>query len=627
LRWYIIQVKNSIPYQVVDNAAAANLLDATGNGTVCLSISAKSLQAPQISVEAYVQKPFWEEVLENSLPKDFYDDYILTVINFAKKQLSLSLTNQAPVPVEQRRFAAVINLFAQYVNSSSGSYAFISGQKGKRDISKNCGVNSDEKIYEDQLIWCFFNELRNLLSSSTLCSMFDNDKQFPDYPLDPGLDTVFGTPLKFHSKLKLDPAGNFAYTCGMGNNILVYNLQTNEVAEILTFPSTDNVQVLDIAISGDGKSLYAVGVIEDTDSYFAVASIDGSGKHTWSSVSPKCAKKHVTLSIRPVTGQIYAVAFDGGLYELTNIGFSTFTHTPVLEGFHPTGLLAFSDDGVFAFAAASASGGTAFNQVVIINLNTKAITGTPFLFTGENGVNDMLFFNKKLYITGTNASGANILGGFDQGTGAPIVPVSLEASSMYHLALLPNGNIFNLLVSLTDKFKVIRVILDNPATGLALQVDPQFRIPTQIFPTGIVVNNNNKKGYVLNMVVNTLTVFDIPTTFNAAKAPNYTNEPPLDLAYYRDDVLAAFMDIFKHLLEYLKDGLVEEFLIDCPQCTEVNKVYLGRVEIRNRQVYQICNLSKRKYVKSFPSVEYWMSTVPILPILKEAFIKFSCMVL
>jgi DNA-binding beta-propeller fold protein YncE len=623
----IIQAKNNIAYSLVEQAAAANLLDAAGNGTVCLSISAKGAKVPLIALEAYVKKSFWEEVLEDSLLKDFFDDYILNLIAFAKKQLSFSLTEQVPIPIEQRRLSAMINLFAQLINSASGSYGFISGQKGKRDVTKSCGTGSDEKIYEDQLLWCFYNELRNLLSSSTFCAMRDQDKQFPDYPLDEGLDTIFGTPLKFHSKLKLDPSGKFAYTCGMGNHITVYDLQTNEAVEILTFPSTTNVQVLDIAIAADGKSLYAIGVIDDKDSYFAVASIDANGKHTWSSTSPKCGKKFVTLAIKPNSSQLYAISFNEGLYELSSIGTANFACTPVREGFHPTGLLAFSEDGMFAFAAAGAGGVTAFNKVNIFNISVPGVVvnDTFFSFAGENANNDILYFNKRIYITGTNAGGGDVLGGFDQSTGILLNPLLLESSSVFRMALLAINNSFELLITLADKFKVIRISLGNPATGGGFQLIPGFRIPVQLFPMGIVVNNFNKKGYVLNTMVNTLTVFNIDTTF-ATQPPDYTTDPPLELAYYRDDVLAAFKDIFKHLLEYLKDGFCEEFLIDCPQCTEANKVYLGSVEIRDRQVYHICNFSKRKYVKSFPSVEYWMSTLPILPIMKEAFIKFCCAV-
>jgi hypothetical protein len=50
------------------------------------------------------------------------------------------------------------------------------------------------------------------------------------------------------------------------------------------------------------------------------------------------------------------------------------------------------------------------------------------------------------------------------------------------------------------------------------------------------------------------------------------------------------------------------------------------VEIRERKVYHICNFTKRKYVKSFPTYSYWLSTVPVLPALKQVFEKFCCFV-
>ncbi|RYD86250.1 MAG: hypothetical protein EOP54_30635, partial [Sphingobacteriales bacterium] len=345
--------------------------------------------------------------------------------------------------------------------------------------------------------------------------MYDKDRQFPDYPLDAGLDTIFGTPLKFHSKLKLGPDGQFAYTCGLGNHITVYNLKTNEAVDILTFPSTTNVQVLDIAIAPDGKSLYAIGVIDDKDSYLSVASIDANGKHTWSSTSPRCGRKIVTLAVKPGSSQLYAISFNEGLYELTNIGTAAFACTPVREGFHPTGLLTFSEDGVFAFAAASTSGGTAFSTVSMFNISVPGVIVNDgfFTFTGENANNDILYFNKRIYITGTNAAGADVLGGFDQNTGALLNPMVLEASSVFRMALLAVDNTFDLLITVADKFKVIRVSLGDPAGGSNFQLYQKFRIPVQLFPMGIVVNNFNKKGYVLNTLVNTLTVFDIATTF------------------------------------------------------------------------------------------------------------------
>src|SRR5690606_5955728 len=39
-----------------------------------------------------------------------------------------------------------------------------------------------------------------------------------------------------------------------------------------------------------------------------------------------------------------------------------------------------------------------------------------------------------------------------------------------------------------------------------------------------------------------------------------------------------------------------------------------------------CNFSRRKYVKSFPTVGYWLSVVPIWPLLRQAVKWFCCSV-
>jgi hypothetical protein len=51
------------------------------------------------------------------------------------------------------------------------------------------------------------------------------------------------------------------------------------------------------------------------------------------------------------------------------------------------------------------------------------------------------------------------------------------------------------------------------------------------------------------------------------------------------------------------------------------------VEIRNRQVYNICNFTKRHYVKSAKNWEYWLSTVPVIPLVKKVFADLCCRVL
>ena len=45
------------------------------------------------------------------------------------------------------------------------------------------------------------------------------------------------------------------------------------------------------------------------------------------------------------------------------------------------------------------------------------------------------------------------------------------------------------------------------------------------------------------------------------------------------------------------------------------------------RVYKVCNLSRRRYVKSFPAIGHWLSLVPILPFLDLMVELFCCWVM
>jgi hypothetical protein len=51
------------------------------------------------------------------------------------------------------------------------------------------------------------------------------------------------------------------------------------------------------------------------------------------------------------------------------------------------------------------------------------------------------------------------------------------------------------------------------------------------------------------------------------------------------------------------------------------------VEIRDNEVYKICNFEKRKYVKSFPTMGYWFSLIPVWPMLTSLVSNFCCAVI
>ncbi len=626
---YMIRVKKPISYSLVEEAVNQKLLTDKGDGRVCVIISRGKNNKPKISIEPFVLESFWDRVLEGTLIKDFWDDCIKNLIDLFTANFGLG-SEVVPVSRKQRRLTSFVNLFAQLLNPQSGSFAFISGNSTKREV---IGDGSDE----DDLLREFYYALKDNLESETYCGMFDGDRQFPDYSIEPGLDTIFGPPIKTHQKLHTRPDEKFAYTCGGNNKIYVYSVENSqELVQVSTLNGGSNLQIQDIAIDNTGGTLYAVG-LDNNNSLFAVASIDSdSGKLNWKNTSAVNNAQYVSLGIDG-RNNLYAIARSKGLYLIQGIGGNLFS-TGLVIAFNATGLLhipSFGEDRIAIAAENTTNTDPAkFNRHLIINLaNPDQHEPIPLVIFGTDAANDILAHEGSIYASGERIGDLGIqriVSKFSfrrnpQG-GSPITEESLVIGGhgFIRMAVYSGEQQEHLLLSLSNECKVIRIPLN---TDKGFELDTGFRIPTQIFPMDIVVHSNNNSAYVLNSFVNTLTTINLAEAFHTQPPPAYTMDPPYELAQYRNDVYHAYFDLLTHLIQSLKDCFCDKFLVDCPECDEDDKVYLGCVDIQNFQVHHICNFTKRKYVKSFRTVEYWISTIPVMPIVREAFSKFCCMVM
>ena len=158
---------------------------------------------------------------------------------------------------------------------------------------------------------------------------------------------------------------------------------------------------------------------------------------------------------------------------------------------------------------------------------------------------------------------------------------------------------------------------------------PQYRLPVQINPVSItyvpgsVDQASQQQIVVLNETSNTLTVFSA-----ANVAAGISPALPADntaLSTYRSGILEAFADLLGGFLQYLKDCFCHHLLVNCPSCDEnTDKLYLGTISIRSNTVYKVCNFTGRRFVVSFPTLGYWLSTIPIIPAIREVFEQFCC---
>ena len=570
---------------------------------------------------------------KNTLWADFLEDCLGKLIEAVGKEFSDPPgETKGLVSAAQKRWTTLLNLLIQLVNKTNGRYVYLSGEKGLEDLRT-----------EHTILKNLYESLRGLIQSHTLCGQFD-DTQFPEYPYaslnEPSKDplyipTVFGK--GWHRRLRIHPEGRRAYTCGLGDKINVYDLVSNEMIEELKFP-VEGAQVQDVAFSQEGAELYAIATLNGKDSFFAVA-INGSTGHEWKSSSIVCDVQLMTLATRTkVPGIAYATGKGQGLYEL-NVGNVQPNLNPRFI-FPAVGHLVVVEKGQEAYAYVTArTEQTApgfYDQVqrydlvkqatpdfFMLQMNEQRLTGNDDIAVAYNAVPPRLYvvtnpptFSDDKMLVVFDARG----GQFDS-----VFYEDLEENTAIRLAY--NSTTDYLMLTFADSYRVRLVGRNVSEVATSYDLEDTFRYPVQISPSAIAVARDPRSDegvgrvYVLNSVSNTI---------NSAPASRFTpsRQIPLQpLVDYRAAVLEAFVRLFGGLLQYLKDCLCDHLLVDCPECGRDDKIYLACVQIREGSVYKICNFSKRKYVKSFPTVEYWLSAVPVLPLIGKAVEKLCCAIL
>jgi len=615
------------------NAQNPNAPLLTGNGEVCLVLTGDA-QRPYALERYDPDRGGFKSVFKNTLWEDFFQDCLGALVEFVRKEFS-EPDGQPPALVSpaRKRLTTLFNLLIQLVNKSNGRFVYLSGERGLEDVRT-----------EHTILRNLYTGLRGLLQSHTFCGMFD-DTQFPEYPFaalndparePPYIPTIFGKHV--HTRLRLHPRGATAYTCGNGNWINVYDLVANEMVAELRFPD-DAARVQDLAFSADGSQLYAVATINGKDSLFAVADINGTA-HNWKGPSVVCDVLLKTLATRSrAPGVVYAAGYGKGIYEI-NVGNVQPNAAPAIP-FNSTGHLIVVEQGTeaYAFATGRASGGAGtpgvygtagtYDHVARFNLNNRQ--APPLVYrlqiqeqdvTGSDDIAVALDERaRRLYVVTDPPSFSDnkhllVFSALGETT-APVAAINLEENTAVRLAYNPQTS--HLMLTYSDSYRV-RIV--NPDHVLA----PSFRHPVQVAPMGIAFGPDPRNGdagrvYVLNSLSKTIT--SVP----AGRFEPGKQVPLQPLVDYRAAVLEAFVRLFGGLLQYLKDCFCDHLLVNCPECDEEDKIYLGCVEIRDRSIYKICNFSKRKYVKSFPTVEYWLSLVPVIPLIGKAVEGLCCLVL
>jgi Family of unknown function (DUF6519) len=548
---------------------------------------------------------------------DVWEDCILKLVEFYKQQFTVPTgTTAGLVSPAQKRLTTFLNLLYELQNPA-GRYVFLS----KR---------------EDAILRDFYAELRKLLTSSTFCAMFHGARPFPDYPSewDPMPTTAFGR--AFHKRLRLDPTGERGFTCGEGNEIHVFDLATDELVEVLEFPAGPKVVVRDVVtIGGD---LYAIAV-QDGNTLFGIADYDRSkalGKrHSWRSMNVSCNVELLSLGMSAsIPDTVYAVGGTNLWSIEPDAQNPAWTSVVNLTG-TAAGPLAIVDEtsdgrtasaymltgvstGYDTLVRQPLKGGTATTELIPLadkhSSPESPLSGDDLAVAFGSGVDTVA-----VVVKAKSGQGPWLLL-YDIGGASPYVPTvvkGLEALGDTETRVVYDDASGYFLVSSADAFRLTPV---TPAGVVAGDDDP-YRHPVQIGPISLAAASERKRVYALNQLSRTI------SSIEAGEVPSSPSFDLPALVKYRHAVLGAFADLLGGFVQYLKDCVCDHFLVDCPTCDGDEKLYLAAIELRNGDIYHVCNFSKRRYVKSFPTVEYWLSAVPVLPLLHYAVEKICCAVL
>jgi hypothetical protein len=407
-----------------------------------------------------------------------------------------------------------------------------------------------------------------------------------------------------------------------------------------------SLQVQDLAFYDQGQRLLVAAITPNGDSVLYRYKIAQEGSKCDPADKPVVVQDLRVLRVAEIPAdakRLYALVENLGLVGFKPQEFSADDFKPPLVQFNPTGHWAFDDafpDMIFAVGMPESPEGHSFPPICVIRLSRNQSAGTIIsTITLDGPCTDGLALlspprttkskttiaSARLYaVLGTNSSPkkkclvvytvtkptVTMSANLPAVQANKLTAVDLETDGEVGLAATADGRF--MLVSLANlcQLRWLDPARNEWAAGQTL--------PVQIHPMDIATNSSvvvvaNRDSQTLSMIPAGLISDPSPVTVQA-------------VADYRADLLVLARTLGLRLLQLLKDGLCERLVQNCPVCEPDDLIELACVEIRGGKVHHIANCCRREVV-TFPKLKYWLSTVPVLPLLSWAVREFCDLVL
>lgn len=107
-------------------------------------------------------------------------------------------------------------------------------------------------------------------------------------------------------------------------------------------------------------------------------------------------------------------------------------------------------------------------------------------------------------------------------------------------------------------------------------------------------------------------------------APTPVDERDPNRGAYLDRAVDATTDLIAVVIQLMLDCICHAFIPQCDIDPCDDRVEIACVTVKGGKILRICNHSCRRYAGAFPSMFYWMSLVPVLPLVARMLASICC---
>ena len=605
------------------------------NGRVALTMAADQNKQISFGVRKLAGdgSSYLQTILKGTLLRDVYHDCVEPVFEFAQKEFFTDDTKDKRLVNETvRRRTAAINLAVQFVNQSAGRHVLLSARE--HDLL--------EQVHED---------LKKYLTDPVYCGVLDGLGAFPDYPFkEQGALTAFGkAPM---TRVRVSPDGHAA--CAFGGEgdakVYVFDLAKAEMVaeiELKTVVGTGSLLVRDVAFYARGTRMM-VTATSGEDSVLYSYKVSKTGAKFELINDPLVLGERQLLRLGQISEDdrfLYGLLQGAGLVRFDPAKFVADDFIP-LASFNATGHWVLGTGAgvglIYATAAASATGETDhYTQVLVYRLRAEPVLVQTIKLpqAGSDGIG-VLFrtaFETPRVLTESAKVSGRLYVAVDPPTGTgvkrllvytdgadPVAAITLPTVGPVSLA--PTAGHQFMMVTLAEQYLLGWI---NPAKNqwLAVQTLPTQMHPTAVATATILLKSANQEAFLEKPMV--VVVNRDSHTLSVLPAGLVSATPSLKVSAvveYRAGLVALYRALGLRLLQHMKDCLCEHLRVNCPVCADNDVIELAAVDIREGKVYHICN-SRRREVVTFPKLNYWLSAIPVIPVLNCLVREFCCLVL